>query len=278
MEAARLPVARYTGLAASGRRISAIVRRHAYLMFRSWVRIVSMAYYPTVTVVLWAFVTVYLAPTSNILRDAPGLFIGAVLLWDMMFRGQLGVSLTFIEEIYSRNLGNLFVAPLTLAEFIASQLVMSVVRAIIGVGGACLFAWLLFHYSIFSFGFALIAFFANLMIFGWAIGLAVSALILRVGLGGEEMAWAAMFLIAPVSGVYYPISVLPAWLQVVSEVLPSAHVFEGMRAVLLQGIFPWHHFWIALVQNAVYLVLGAALFGWAVRDARKRGTLLQMGE
>ena len=260
------------------RRIFGIVRRHGYLIFRSWARMISMAYYPTVTVVLWAFVTIYLAPSSNLLRDAPGLFIGAVLLWDLMFRGQLGVSLTLIEEVYSRNLGNLFVAPLTLPEFMAGQLLMSVLRAVVGVGGACIFAWLLFHYSIFSFGFALIGFFANLVIFGWAIGLAVSAMIVRVGLGGEELAWAAMFLVAPVSGVYYPISVLPAWLQVVAEVLPSAHVFEGMRAVLLQGVFPWNHFWIALAENAVYLALGAALFAWAVRDARVRGTLLQMGE
>jgi len=271
-------VVQFSGVEASMRRIFGIVRRHGYLIFRSWARMISMAYYPTVTVVLWAFVTIYLAPSSNLLRDAPGLFIGAVLLWDLMFRGQLGVSLTLIEEVYSRNLGNLFVAPLTLPEFMAGQLVMSVLRAVVGVGGACIFAWLLFHYSIFSFGFALIGFFANLVIFGWAIGLAVSAMIVRVGLGGEELAWAAMFLVAPVSGVYYPISVLPAWLQVVAEVLPSAHVFEGMRAVLLQGVFPWNHFWIALAENAVYLALGAALFAWAVRDARVRGTLLQMGE
>ena len=150
-----------------------------------------------------------------------------MLLWDVLFRGQLGVSLTFIEELYSRNLGNLFVSPLTLPEFIAGQLVMSVLRTLIGVGGACAFAWLLFHYSIFSLGFPLIAFFTHLLVFGWAIGLAVSGMILRWGLGAEELAWAAIFLVAPVSGVYYPIGVLPSWLQAIAYALPSAHVFEG---------------------------------------------------
>ena len=96
-----------------------------------------MMYYPTVTMVVWAFLTIYLAPTNNFLQSAPGFFIGAVLLWDVLFRGQLGVSLTFIEELYARNLGNLFVSPLTLGEFVAGQLSMSVVRALIGVGGAC---------------------------------------------------------------------------------------------------------------------------------------------
>ena len=104
------------------RRIRALMRRHAYLLLKSWPRIVSMAYYPTVTMVLWAFLTLYLAPTNRFLADAPGFFIGAVLLWDVLFRGQLGVSLTFIEEMYSRNLGNLFVSPLRLYEFIAGQL------------------------------------------------------------------------------------------------------------------------------------------------------------
>ena len=141
-----------TALVASLRRIRAICRRHAYLLLRSWPRLVSMAYYPTVTMILWAFVTLYLAPTNSFLKSAPGFFIGAVLLWDVLFRGQLGVSLTFVEEIYSRNLGNLFVSPLRLHELVLGQLALSVLRTLIGVGGACLFAWLLFRYSIFSMG------------------------------------------------------------------------------------------------------------------------------
>lgn len=266
------------GLAASLRRVRALVRRHAYLLLKSWPRLVSMAYYPTVTMVLWAYITIYLAPTNNFLKDAPGFFIGAVLLWDVLFRGQLGVSLTFIEEMYSRNLGNLFVSPLRLREFIAGQLVMSMLRTLIGVGGACLFAWLLFRYSIFSLGFALIPFFVLLIAFGWAIGLAVSAMIMRWGLGAEELAWAAIFLVAPVSGVYYPIAVLPPWLQVVANALPSAHVFEGMRALLLDGVFRWDHFLWAAGLDAVFLALGALLFRVAIRHAREKGTLLQMGE
>ena len=267
-----------SGFAASARRVRALVRRHAYLLVKSWPRLVSMAYYPTVTMVLWAFLTLYLKPTNSFLKDAPGFFIGAVLLWDVLFRGQLGVSLTFIEEMYSRNLGNLFVSPLRLSEFIAGQLTMSVLRTLIGVGGACVFAWLLFRYSIISLGFPLIAFFWLLLAFGWSIGLAVSAMILRFGLGAEELAWAAIFILAPVSGVYYPIGVLPGWLQPVAWALPSAHVFEGMRGVLLEGTFAWSHFWSALMLDGVYLCLGAFVFRLAVKHARIHGRLLQMGE
>ena len=266
------------GVAPSLRRIRALIRRHAYLLLKSWPRLISMAYYPTVTMVLWAFLTLYLAPSNRFLTDAPGFFIGAVLLWDVLFRGQLGVSLTFIEEMYSRNLGNLFVSPLRLYELILGQLAMSLMRTVIGVGGACLFAWLLFRYSIFSMGLPLVAFFTGLLMFGWAIGLAVSAMILRWGLGAEELAWAAIFLVAPVSGVYYPIAVLPPALQAISYVLPAAHVFEGMRAVLLQHTFRADLLQNAILLDLVYLMLGATVFAIAVHSARKRGALLQMGE
>jgi ABC-2 type transport system permease protein len=172
---------------------------------------------------------------------------------------------------------NLFVAPLTLPEYIADQLTISLMRALIGVGGACVFAFLIFNYSIFSIGLPLAAFFLRSR---------------RIRLGhrpcdvGDDpaarprcrgLAWAAVFIIAPISGVYYPIGVLPLWLQAVALSIPSAHVFEGMRSVLLTGVFRWDHFWMR-ARSILSLALGAAVFAWAMRDARDRGTLLQMGE
>ena len=260
------------------RRIGALVLRHLYLFRKSWPRIISLAYYPTVSMIMWAFVTVYLAPTNNVLADAPGLFIGAVLLWDILFRGQLGVSLSFFEEMYSRNLGNLFVSPLRPWELIAGQLAMSVIRTLIGVGGAALVAWLMFEYSIFSMGWPLIAFFVNLIVLGWAIGLAVSGMVLRWGLGAEELAWAAIFLLAPISGVYYPISVLPEWLQPVAFAVPASHVFEGMRQVLLRHEFSARLLFNALGLNVLYMTAGTAVYLAAIRHAREKGMLLQMGE
>jgi ABC-2 type transport system permease protein len=263
---------------AAANRVLALIERHAFLLLKSWPRLISMAYYPTVTMIMWAFVTIYLRPTTNLLADAPGLFIGAVLLWDILFRGQLGVSLTFFEEMYSRNLGNLFVSPLRPWEMIVAQLVMSLLRTLIGVGAACVFAWLLFNYSIFSMGYPLIAFFCCLIICGWAIGLAVSGMVLRWGLGAEELAWAAIFVLAPVSGVYYPIAVLPGWLQAVARAVPTSYVFEGMRAVLLDKRFRVDLLVQALALDAAYMAAGIALYLMAIRYARAHGMLLQMGE
>ena len=204
--------------------------------------------------IMWAFVTIYLAPTNNVLHDAPGFFIGAVLLWDILFRGQLGVSLSFFEEMYSRNLGNLFVSPLRPWELIVGQLVMSVIRTLIGVGGAALVAWLLFRYSIFSMGLPLIAFFVNLIVLGWAIGLAVSGMVLRWGLGAEELAWAAIFLLAPISGVYYPIAVLPEWLQPVAFAVPASTCSKACGRCCCSNEFSVRLFFNALGLNVLYMI------------------------
>jgi ABC-2 type transport system permease protein len=228
--------------------------------------------------ILWGFMTQFLMTNSSYVARAFGVLLAAVLLWDVLFRGQLGVSMSFLEEIWARNLGHLFVSPLRPSEWISSLLAMSFVRVMIGVRPAALLAIPLYQYSIFTLGLPLIAFFVNLIVMGWALGLMICALILRQGQGAESMAWLLVFVLAPVSGIYYPVSVLPDWLQHAAWALPSAHVFEGMRALMFQHVFRWDHLAAAIALNVVYLVLGAVLFLVSFRSARHRGALLQMGE
>ena len=263
---------------ASGNRIWALVVRYLYLIRSSWPRLLELAYWPTVQMILWGLINKFLVGQSEGLAQAGGLLIGAVLLWDVLFRAQLGVSLPFFEELYSRNLGNLFVTPLRPQELVLSLLTISLLRTAIGVGAAAGLAIVLYRYSIFEMGLPLLAFFTNLMVMGWAIGLMIVALVMRYGLGAEGLAWAIIFAFAPLSGIYYPISILPGWLQSVALCLPSAHVFEGMRAVMQQQRFPWDHFWKAVGLNLVYLSAGLLLFLLAFYLARKKGQLLQMGE
>jgi ABC-2 type transport system permease protein len=267
-----------TGRAASLHRILALVQRHVYLLRSSGPRILELVYWPTVQMVLWGFITVFLVNHSSWIAQASGVLLSGVLLWDVLFRGQLGVSLVFMEEMWSRNLGHLFVSPLRPIELVWSLLVMSLIRTLIGVGGAALIAIPLFHYSIFDLGLPLLAFFINLIIMGWAIGLLVSGIVLRYGLGAESMAWIAVFAVQPVSGVYYPIEVLPVWLQYVAYLLPSSHVFEGMRAVLIEHSFRMDLLLTALALNVIYLALGIAAFLAFFNIARTRGQLLQVGE
>src|SRR4029077_12714549 len=160
---------------------------------------------------------------------AGGTFIGAVLLWDILFRGQLGFSISFLEEMWSRNLANLMMSPLKPIEFVIALMIMSVVRLAIGAVPVTLLAIAFFGFNLFGLGLALAAFFVNLLLTSWAIGIFVSGLVMRNGLGAENFAWSIMFISLPLTCVYYPVSVLPAWLQHVAWALPPTYVFEGMR-------------------------------------------------
>ncbi len=259
-------------------RIGAMVLRHAYLLRTSWPRIFEMMYWPTIQMVLWGFITVFLASNSSYIAQATGVLISAVLLWDVLFRGQLGFSLSFLEEIWSRNLGNLSVSPLKPAEMMAALMTMSLMRTLIGVLPAAGLAVVFYEVSVFELGLPLLAFFSNLLVMGWAIGMLVCALILRVGLGAESVAWLAIFLIAPVSAIYYPVEVLPGWLQAVAWTLPTAAVFEGMRAVLIDGQVRGDLLLRAALLNLLYLSIAAATFLYSYQVARRRGLLLQIGE
>jgi len=259
-------------------RIWALSLRYTYLLRGSWPRILELAYWPAMQIVLWGFISTFLRGQSSMVAQAFGVLLAGVMLWDLMFRGQLGVSVSFFEEMWSRNLGNLFVSPLRPWEMIAALLTMSLLRTLIGMLPATLLAYLFFDFSIYSLGWALLAFFINLMAFGWAIGLAVSGLVLRVGLGAETLAWALIFAIAPVSAVYYPVAVLPEWLRAIAWSMPPAYVFEGMRGVMLDGHLSLDLLLGAIGLNILYLGGGCAAFLLFFRSGRINGKLLQIGE
>ncbi len=262
----------------SPRRILAMALRYLYLLRGSWPRILELMYWPTLQMVLWGFMTLYLLQHSSFFAQAAGLLIAAVLLWDVLFRGELGVAICFLEEMWSRNLGNIFVSPIRPYEFVTALVTISLIRTLIGVIPAAVLAIFLYDYSIFDMGLPLLAFFINLMVMGWALGLVVCGVLMRFGQGAESFAWLAIFAIAPFSGIYYPLSVMPDWLQVVARALPSSHIFEGMRAVLIQDTFRWDLMINAISLNALYLIIGGGTFALFFRAARRRGLILTMGE
>lgn len=266
------------GLAAAAQRVFALVLRYVYLLKGSWPRILELAYWPSIQIVLWGFISKHFTGDVSGAVEAAGALLAAVLLWDILFRGQLGYAISFLEEMWSRNLGQLFVSPLRPHEMIVALTVISLIRTLIGVLPAAFLAIPLYAFSIFELGLPLLAFFVNLMVTSWALGLMVTALLLRVGLGAESVVWMVMFLIAPVSAIYYPVSILPDWLQPVAWALPTAHVFEGMRAVLFDGVFRLDYLAGAMLLNLFYFGVGVAVFMWSFRAARQHGLLHQTGE
>ena len=255
-----------------------MVRRYWYLLRASWPRILDLIYWPTVQMLMWGFLQMYVAQNAGFFARAGGVFIGSVLLWDILFRGQLGFSINFLEEMYAHNLANIMMSPLRPAEFVSALMIMSVVRMSIGLVPVTFLAIGFFGFNLWSLGFALAAFFVNLILTSWSIGLFVAGLLLRNGLGAESLAWTIMFLFLPLTCVYYPVSVLPQWLQYVAWALPPTYVFEGMRALLIHHVFRADLMLEAFGFNVALFAAAAVAFRALLHSAREQGTLLQTGE
>ena len=265
-------------------RVFAMVIRYSYLLRGSWPRLLDLMYWPTVQLVTWGFIQRFVGQAAAAgggqgrLAVGAGTLIGAVMLWDVLFRGQLGFTLSFLEEMHSRNVGNLFMSPLRPAEFVASMMVMSLVRLALGIVPVTGLAVLFFGFNLWTLGVALGLFFANLILTSWSVGLLVSGFLLRNGLGAEELAWSFMFLLLPLCCVYYPVAVMPAWLQAFAWCLPPTYVFEGLRAALNDGVVRGDLMAEAFAINVALIGLSALAFLWFVRASREAGTLLQVGE
>ena len=161
-------------LSSSSRRIAAMVLRYWYLLRSSWARLTELIYWPAVQMLMWGFLQTYLSQQTSMFAQAGGVLIGAVLLWDILFRGQLGFSISFLEEMYARNLGNLMISPLRASEFIVALMVMSIIRLAIGMVPVTFLAIWFFGFNLWALGLALAAFFLNLMLTAWAVGILVS--------------------------------------------------------------------------------------------------------
>jgi ABC-2 type transport system permease protein len=259
-------------------RVNAMVLRYWYLLMSSWPRLLELIYWPALQIITWGFLQSYISQTSGFFAQAGGTLIGAVILWDILFRGQLGFSISFLEEMWARNLGNLMMSPLKPIEFLISLMIMSLIRLAIGVIPMTLLAMFFFNFNFYSIGLPLIAFFCNLIFTSWSIGIFVSGLVLRNGLGAESIVWTLMFGVMPLACVYYPVSVLPHWLQYLAWALPPTYVFEGMRALLIDHAFRTDLMVDALAINAVLFIASFLIFLALLRSAKKNGSLLGGGE
>tara|TARA_B100001093_G_scaffold230640_1_gene221186 strand:- start:1993 stop:2790 length:798 start_codon:yes stop_codon:yes gene_type:complete len=258
-------------------RIFALFLRYFYLLRSSWPRIIEISYWPTMQMVIWGFVSQHFSSASPELT-AGGILISAVLVWDSLFRSHISYTLSFLEELWSRNLGNLFVSPLRPVELVISLALISLMRTLIGMIPAALLAIPFFGISVFEMGLPLLGFFLNLVLTGWAISQFVTGILIRYGLGAESLTWVLPFLIAPFSCIYYPLEVLPEWMQQVAAFIPASYVFEGMRSLLLDGKLKQDLLLQAFGLNVLYLTMGVFCFLHALQLARKHGLLLQSGE
>ncbi|MFZ4762532.1 MAG: ABC transporter permease [Alphaproteobacteria bacterium] len=260
-------------------RIQSMILRYCYLIRGSWPRMLEMMYWPAMNVLLWGMINGHFSQIAN--QTSGYIFttlLGAAMLWDVLFRAQMGVSLSFLEELWSCNLAQLFISPLHPREWLISLAFISLIRSLVSLFPAIILAWLVYDYHFWSIGWGLTVFMLNMMLMGWWLGLLSMALILRYGMGAESVAWMLVVLLAPLSAIYYPFSAIPYWLQPVAALLPSPWIFENLRHVLAGQPIDSMLLLRATGLNIFYLFAGVLVFFRGFNGARIRGSLLQQGE
>ena len=259
-------------------RMYGLYLRHIYLIKSSLPRILDLIYWPTIQIILWGFISKFFTLYSDYYNHTVGIILSAAILYDFLFRSSISFNMLFLEEIWSRNFTNLFVAPLKVSEIITALTFTALLRTLIGIVPAILLAAPFFGVSIFNLGPSLILLFLSLYLFGITLGLLVTSVLLKYGPAFENIAWSSLFLLAPLGCIYYPLSILPDWLQITAKALPLVYIFEEVRSILINNSVDYANIISALKLNIIYFLLSVIIFYFSFHSARKNGTLINVGE
>ena len=259
-------------------RIYGLFLRHFFLITQSFPRILDLIYWPVIQITLWGFISNFFAAHSTYYNGAVGVILSCAILYDFLFRTSIGFNILFLEEIWSRNFTNLFIAPMRISEIITSLVFTALIRSLIGLVPAILLTSPLFGISLLNLGVPLFFLFLSLYIFGITLGLLVSAGLLRFGPSFENISWSTLFLLAPFGCIYYPVETLPGIFQNIAYALPLVYIFEEARSILIDQTFNSVEIIKAFSLNGIYLFLAIPLFYFSFSQAGQRGTLVNMGE
>jgi ABC-2 type transport system permease protein len=257
----------------SFRPVMAIVLRYLYLLRGTPARWIPVFAWVAIDIVLWGFITRYLnSVTASGLNFVPTL-LGAVLLFDFFTRVMHGVAGVFLEDVWSRSFLNLFASPLTIPQYLLGLVLASTLSSLVGLLVMLLLATTAFGLSFLGCGAALVPFLLILFLFGVALGIATTAMVLRLGPAAEWFVWPVPAMVSPFAGVFYPLSTLPAWMQFIGQLLPPSYVFEGLRTILAGGSLPVSSLMWGLGLAALYVVLACGFFARVYRHAVRTGIL-----
>ena len=259
-------------------RMYGLFLRHFFLIKSSFPRILDLIYWPSIQIILWGFISKFFSTYSDYYNNTVGVILTCAILYDFLFRSSISFNMLFLEEIWSRNFTNLFIAPVKIGEIIIALIFTALVRTLIGLVPAILLTSPLFGISILNLGVPLFFLFLSLYVFGITLGLFVSSGLLRFGPSFENIAWSSLFLLAPLGCIYYPIEILPEFFQILAKGLPLVYIFDETRNILVNNFVNFENILYAFYLNSIYLLIGTCLFYFSFSKARKNGSLINMGE
>lgn len=252
-------------------RIYAVILRYLFHFRHSLDRIFDAFYWPTLDLLIWGLTSTYFTQYAKETSTIIVVIVTGILFWLIVWRAQYEITVNVLEELWNKNLINLFVSPLKFSEWITSSIIVGLIKASFSFSFAMLVAFLLYKIELFFYGMYFIPFLAILIMFGWVIGFFVAGLILRFGTKVQVFAWSTVWLFAPFSAIYYPVSALPVWAQKVSLFFPASYVFEGAREVLSKGVLDLNKVYIALFLNIIYLILSIIFLKSSFSKVLQRG-------
>jgi len=251
-------------------RVKGIFFRHFFANIRGVHGLSDLFYWPFVDILLWGLTAIWME-TQNSVASLPLILMTGLIFWQVIWRGAIDFSVGLLQEFWTRNLSNLFSTPLKISEWCLGIISLSILKLIITIVFGGIVVYLLYALNVFTIGAYFLPFTALLILFGWTVGFLASALIIYWGHQVESLAWMIPFIFAPFSAVFYPVNVLPQWAQTIAWCLPTTYIFEGMRKILGQEVFPMNFFVSSLVLNLIYFSLSFLLFMKMFKKSLNKG-------
>lgn len=265
------PIGPGARLAASWKPVMAIARRHAYVLKRSPHRLFDVTIWPLVDVLLFGSLGVFISHRAGGGAIAFAYLLSGIVLWHVVYQSQIALSTGLLEETWSRNLLNLMVTPMSELQYMLGVMAFGMVKLAMGVGVAAVTAFGFYAFNATSLGWQIVPVVAVLLAVGWVIALFVIGIVLRFGSGAEALAWGILFMVMPLSGIFYPVKALPAVLRPIAVALPTTHAFAAGRALLQHRGLEWGQLGIAAAATAVLLVAALAFAVTMLSMFRRRG-------
>lgn len=251
-------------------RIKAIILQELYITRHSLEVIIDLFYFSIITIIVFGFVSLYLSGAANTLTAHYLLF--GMILWEIIRITQYSISVGSLWNIWSRNLSNMFVAPLSLKEYMIASMIAGAVKTLIILLLIGFLSIVVFQFNIFQAGLInLFFFFINLTIFAWSIGFVILGFIFRFGTRIQALAWGLVFIFQPLTAAFFPVTILPQPLQWLAYLLPPTYVFEGARASLTNPAINWTQIAIAFGENIIYLILSIGFFSFMFQKSKDIG-------
>lgn len=254
-------------------RIWGIFLRYYFNLIRTYDRLTDMFFWPFLDLLLWGLTSRYLVSSGVIDNKIILALLGGIILWIFPWRGQYEITINLLEELWNKNLVNLFATPILFSEWVLTLMLIGIFKSTLSFTFASLVAIAFYATNIYTLGLSLLPWAGLLIMFGWVFGLFISAIVLRYGTKIQTLAWVSISIISPFVGVYYPVSTLPSWAQTVAHYIPASYVFESMRNLIMGHPVPLTNLFWPLILCIFYLVIAMYLLHSSYHQTLKRGLI-----